>query len=50
MLVLGLFDPVQTHAGMRRAQLQVKGRGFDCCLLVASRAWLSVKASASGSP
>lgn len=37
MFVLGLLDPVQTHAGVRRVQLQVKGGGLDRFLLVAGQ-------------
>ena len=38
VLVFGLLNPVQAHAGVRRVQLQVKRCGLDRFLLVASQA------------
>jgi hypothetical protein len=42
VLVFGLLDPMQAHAGMRRVQLQVERRGFDRLLLVAGQAGQAV--------
>ena len=38
MLVFGLLDPVQAHAGVRRVHLQIKRSGLDRLLLLASQA------------
>jgi hypothetical protein len=37
-----IVELVQAHARMRRVQLQIKGRGLDCFLLVTGQACQAV--------